>query len=163
MPRGQPGTPVTLRESQLLSEYLAFAYPGKRVILQPRLGQPGPQTNGVELSAAELRFIGVWRRYPDAVVLLPDRVVIVECSLKPDPGKISMVDLYARLFPMTPEFDEYRSYPIERLLVWGVPDGATEALAREGGIRVVVYQPAWVLDWLNGLRARDKRTAQVAV
>ena len=163
MPRGQPGVPTVLRETRLLSEYLTSHFKGQRVIMQPRLGQPGPQNNGRDMTSAELKFIGVWRRYPDAIVLQKDRAIIIEASLKPDPGKISMVLLYARLFPQTVEFEEFARLPVTCLLVWGIPDGATEALARESGVAVDVFQPQWVTDWLTTLRVRDRRPPQVAI
>jgi hypothetical protein len=159
VPRGKPGVGVELRESRLLSEYLADRYKGQRIILQPRLGAIAPHLDGVELSAGELRSLGVWRRYPDAVVLMPGRAVIIEASLKPDPGKISLIELYARLFPLTPEFGEYASLPTEKLLVFGVHDHILEAMARDHGVRVEVYQPQWILDWLESLRPRDRRPA----
>jgi hypothetical protein len=163
MPRGKPDTPVEPRESRLLSEYLAAKWPGKRIIFQPRLGLQIPQNGDTPLTYAELRLAGVWRRYPDAVILLPDRAIIVECSVKPDPGKISILELYGELFPKTPEMEEFAKLPVELLLVWGIPDTACQVLATRKGIRVEVYQPQWVLDWLDTLRPRDKRAAVLPV
>lgn len=161
MPRGKPGAPVVLRETEYLAEYLSTKYPRAKVVFQPRLGAYNPDQVAAGLTAGELRMLGVWRRYPDAAVFLSDRVVLIEASLKPDPGKISILNLYARLFPLTPEMDQYRSLPVEKLLVWALHDHAAEALARESGIRVEVYQPQWVLDWLDSMRPRDRRAPQI--
>ena len=163
MPRGQPGTPIDLRESRLLSEYLALKYPGARVVLQPRLGAVPAHLQDAGLSSSELRMLGVWRRYPDAVILEPNLVTVVEACLKPDPGKISIIELYASLFPQTVEFEQFRSLPVSMLLVWAVPDEAVAAMARQRGIRVDIFQPTWVLDWLETLYARHRRAATVAV
>lgn len=163
MGRGQPGVPVVLNETRLLSEFIAERFQGQRVIFQPRLGGIQPNGSDQNLTQGELRMIGVWRRYPDAVVLMPDKVVIVEASMRPDPGKISLLDLYARLFQASPDFLEYRTYPIEKLTVWAFPDVATEAMAREHGVRVEVFQPAWVSDWMNSLQPRKARATPVVV
>lgn len=157
MPRGKAGTPVTLRESRLIAEYLAAKHPNARVILQPRLGAVAPQGAPPNASASELRMLGVWRRYPDAVVIYPTRVIIIEAALKPDPGKLALLELYARLFPLTTEFEEYRHLPVDTLLVWAIEDAVISQMARERGIRVDVFQPPWVVEWLDSLRWRDRR------
>lgn len=160
MPQGGPGVPHTPRESRLLSEFLAAHYPRARIQLQPRLGQVKPELGGEIMTWSELRMLGVWRRYPDAILLLHNRVIVIEASLKPNPGKISLLQLYGRLFPQTEEFRPFWNFPVELLLVWAMPDVATEALARASGVRVAVYQPPWVLEWLQTLRFRDRRPPQ---
>jgi hypothetical protein len=108
-------------------------------------------------------MLGIWRRYPDAVVLDSHLVTIVEACLKPDPGKISLIELYRDLFPKTPEMEEFRLLPIDMLLVWAVPDEALATMARAHGIKVEVFQPQWVIDWLDTLAFRKRRAATVAV
>jgi hypothetical protein len=163
VPRGQPGVPVVLNETRLLSEYLAERFKGQRIIFQARLGVIAPANADQTYTQSELRLLGFWRRYPDAIVLLPDRVVIVEASMRPDPGKISLLDLYARLFRASPDFLEYQTFPIEKLTVWAFPDVATEAMAREHGVRVEVFQPPWVSSWMDSLQPRKARaTTMVA-
>lgn len=163
MPRGKPGVPVELRESRLLAEFLATRYKGQRVSLQPRVGAIQPADGNEGLPEGEIRMLSSKRRYPDAIVLLPDRVVIIEAALRADVGKLALLDLYARLFPVTPDFLQYRNYPVEKLLVSATPDAALEALARSYGIRVEVYQPEWVSTWLASLRPRDRRAPPIIV
>ena len=107
--------------------------------------------------------MGNWRRYPDAILFTPSTVTIVEASVKPDPGKISLLDLYARLFPLTPEFAGWTAVPIEKLLVFGLPDPVLEQVAREHGVRVEIFQPQWVRDYILQGRPRDQRSPRMGV
>lgn len=161
MPRGKPGVEVTLSEHRLLAEWLAEKHPTARVQLQPRLGSVLPEHQNAGLSTGELRLLGNWRRYPDALIFFASSVTIVEASVKPDPGKISLLDLYAHLFPLTPEFQGFASYPLDKLLVVGVPDAAMEVVARAHGVRMELYQPQWVRDELLKLDPRKRRAARI--
>ena len=160
MPRGKPGVEIRVNETRLLSEYLAARWSAARVLIQPRLGLLQPEGESKNLTWAELRLLGVWRRYPDAVCILPRRVTIIEATLKPDPSKISLVQLYRDLWLTTEEYAEFRSRPVDLLLVWTLPDTATEALARRQGIGVEIYRPAWVDEWLLSLTPRGRRAAR---
>lgn len=161
MPRGKPGVPIALNETRFLSEYLAARWSGARILLQPRVGLINPEGESKNLSWAELRMLGVWRRYPDAVCITPRRVTIIEATLKPDPSKISLIQLYRELWLTTEDYVEFRSLPVDLLLVWTLPDTATEALAHRSGVAVEVWRPAWVDDWLQSLTPRARRAAKV--
>ena len=161
MPRGQPGVPVKAPETRLLSEWIAARHPNDRVQLQPRLGAITPEMSDAGLSSAELAMLGVWRRYPDAILFYSSSVTIVECCLKPDPGKIGVLKVYRHLFPLTPEFADFKSYRIDLLVVWAVNDLAAEAVARMDGISVEVFAPPWITEYLSWLRPRDRRAARL--
>jgi hypothetical protein len=163
MPRGQPGTPVRPTETQLLSDYLAARHSTDRIQLQPRLGEVRPELQDANLTANELRALGVFRRYPDAVIFKPDRVIIIEASVKPDVGKISILDLYAHLFRLTPEFAEFKEYPITKRCVWGMEDQAAGLIARQHGCEVHIFTPDWLAEYLDTLRPRDRRAPRVGL
>ena len=157
MPRGQPGVPVRNPEARLLSDYLARYYPTTRVQLQARIGGVNPQDPAGNYSSAELRALGVWRRYVDAVLFLPEKVILLEASLKTDPGKISILDLYAHLFPQTPEFAEFKGLPIQKTALWAMHDQASELIARQHNVTVVIFAPDWLQGFLDTLDTRHQR------
>ena len=161
MPRGSPGVPIRLPETQLLSDFLAAYYPSDRVQLQARLGGVNPEDPNIQVSAAELRMLGVWRRYVDAVVFKPDRIILIEANVKPDPGKISILDVYAHLFPLTPEFAEFANLPIEKVAVWAMKDSASELIASRHGVRVVTFTPSWITDYIATLEPRKQRATKL--
>jgi len=109
-----------------------------------------------QLTERQLRAVGVIRRFVDALVLERDRVHLVEGKILNRPGALEQLDLYAKLFPLTPEYERYRTFPLVRHLLWAVRDPLVEAIAREHGILVHEYHPAWVDDYLKGLTPRAR-------
>ena len=145
------------REMRLVAEYLAKHYAKYEAMTRVRLGSVHPDLQPGSLSDAELRAVGVWRRWADAIVIMPDRLVLIEAKIRPNPGDISQLELYEHLLPLTPELAEHKSKRIEKLLLWALPDDAVAAMARERGIRVVMFKPNWVDDYLETLYPRERR------
>jgi hypothetical protein len=155
MPKGARGwNPI---ESRLLSEYLAVAYPDAETHQRVRVGALHPTLDLAGLTPEEQRAAGVWRRWADALVLLPAKTIIIETSVKPDPGKVSQLELYLYLFPSTPEYADRRALPVYGELVFAVPDPASQRLAEARGYAFVVYAPPWIDDYLSGLSPRNRR------
>jgi len=132
------------------------AFPTAHVAYRVRLGAFDPSLADSELTDAQLRALGVFRRYVDALVLEPARVHLVEGKIRSVVGAIEELDLYARLFPLTPAYAAYRPLPLDRHLVWAVRDPVVEAMARERGILVHEYRPAWVDEYLASLRPNER-------
>ena len=61
-------------------------------------------------------------RWADAIVLHDGIVYIVEAKLRPAPGAIGQLELYKKLFLQTPEFEQYKNWPIKLLLLCAEPD-----------------------------------------
>ena len=145
------------REMQMLAEWLAQTQKGKRWMTRVRLGAPKPSTPRADMTAEERAMIGAWRRWADAIILEEDKVTIVEAAIRPNPGKISQLELYKLLFPQTPELRAWRALKIEMLLLYAIEDPATIFLAREKGIRCVEYKPLWLPEYLRVLMPRERR------
>lgn len=109
------------------------------------------------MSVEEKAMIGAWRRWADAVILEDDKVTIVEAAIRPQPGKISQLELYQMLFPHTPEYEAWRGVPIHLLLLYSIEDSATILLARRKGIKCVQYVPLWLPAYLELLMPRERR------
>lgn len=145
------------REMRMVSEYLVKFYAKYPCYTRVRLGSIPSQLKVRTESLAEERMKGVWRRYADAVVVKPQQIVIIEASIRPDPGDISKLKLYKHLFPHTPEFQPYTNRPIALELVYAMPDVVLQQLARDEGIKVIKFKPDWLDDYLSILYPHERR------
>lgn len=141
-----PGKTYTQRERRLLNEYLARTYPNARVITNVRLGAypmhvASPLPANIPPSA-----LSSFRRYVDAVAILPDQLVLIEAKIIMSPGAIEALQLYERLLKNTPELAPYIHLPIKKVIVAAVTDPVLAQIASERGIEVVTYTPAWVYE-----------------
>jgi len=146
------------RELRLVSEFCEQNFPEYRYILRFRLGEIPPELVYPGLTPEEIRLIGVWRRWADAVVITPTKIIIIEAAIKPDPGDISRLELYERLVPFTPELVEVRELPVEKWLVFAIEDPAITAMAEERGIVCVRYRPKWIEAYLQTLFPRERES-----
>jgi len=145
------------REMRLVSEFLAKHYSNYETRTRVRLGAIHPELHPETLSESEKAMVGVFRRWADAIVIMPDRLIIIEAAIRPSPGDISQIELYEHLIPLTPELDEFRSLPIEKVLVFALEDPVVVAMARERGIRAIYFKPPWIDDYLAILYPRERR------
>jgi hypothetical protein len=144
-------------EIRLRDEYLVRHHSGDEFRTNIRLGPVPGIPEGSGLSAAQLRSLGVFRRYADALVLKKREAIIYEFALLPEPGDISKLQLYGRLFPMTPEFAEISDYKVRTILVGALDDPVLASIARETGIEVVLFQVSWLDEYLATIEARKRR------
>lgn len=145
------------REMQMLSEWLTKFCQGKRYQMHVRLGSPKPSVPRADMTEAELRMVGSWRRWADAVILEQNQVTIIEAAIRLNPGKIGQLELYARLFPHTPEFVAWKAAPLQLQLLYAIEDPATIQMAREKGIKCTLYEPLWLSQYLALLMPRERR------
>jgi len=145
------------REMRLVSEFLAERYPKYPTLTRVRLGSIHPDLKPELLSESERRFIGVWRRWADAVVIMPHKLILIEAAIRSSPAKISQLELYAHLLPLTPEFAEHKDKPIEKMLVSAIEDPVVTVMAAERDIKVVQFHPKWVDDYMKILYPRERR------
>ena len=61
-------------------------------------------------------------RWADAIVLSKGIVYIIEAKLRPAPGAVGQLELYKQLFVQTPEFEDYKNWPIKMVLLTSVVD-----------------------------------------
>jgi hypothetical protein len=158
MPAPPPDKPKRgQRERRMLAEWLADRYPDAEVWQQVKLGAYQSAFGNENLTQSEQRYVGVFRRYADALVFTPSKLILIEASIPPKPGYISQLKLYHSLVPLTPELGNYRQLPIEMVYLVAFEDPVVTALARREGILVEVFRPQWVSDYIAELEA-NKRT-----
>jgi hypothetical protein len=146
------------RESRLLAEYVAATWPNALVKLHCRLGPPVTNETGQFQSQEELNLLGgAFRRWADAVIVEPTRVIVLEAKMVLHPAVIGQLELYLELVPRTPELAPFLDRPAVGMIVCGQPDPATVSLATRRGYTVATFRPAWFDEWLAVLRRRERR------
>ncbi len=152
--------PYLERETRLLAEWALATFPAAHVRTRVRLGALDSSLDDSHLTEAELRALGVHRRWVDMLVIEPDLLHLVEGKIVSTPGALEQLDLYQLLLPHTPELTELRSLAVERDLVIAVEDPVVTALAEARGIKVHVYHPPWVDEYLAQLAANKRVTPE---
>lgn len=145
------------RESRMIAEYLAKTYNKYPYKMRQRLGSVPAELDLPGRDMFEQRMAGVWRRWADAVVFKPRQVVIIEAAIRPDPGYVSKLQLYGRLFKHTPELQPYAGLPVALELVYALKDEVLLQLAREAGIKTVEFKAEWLDDYLKILWPHERR------
>lgn len=144
------------REQRLVSEFVAEFYGEHESRTHVHLGSLPARLRGRFAKEEDERLLGVFKRWADALVFMPDRVVLIEGKILPQPGVISQLLLYEELIPKTPELAEHKDKPIEKRLVCAIEDPLISELARRSGIRVITYRPKWIDKYLTILHPWEK-------
>lgn len=161
MPEGKKTRRQT--EALLCSQYVAENYPTARTYIQQYLGPWNHGPNGEVLTEAEQRSIGTGRRRADAVLVLPDKIVLLECYIHVQLGKLSQLMTYMQLLPLTPELKEFAHLPVEGKLVGAQRDPVLDQMAAKFGVEVIIFQPKWAKEYLATVAARHSRERKNAV
>jgi len=93
----------------------------------------------------------------DAIVFLPDEVIIVEAMIRHEPGAVEDLLRYKDLFLTDETFKEHWRKRIRLLLLTPLELGEYEEFARRRGIEVVRYSPPWVWEYLYTYPRRFRR------
>lgn len=145
------------RELRLVSEYITEYYPKYRSYTRVRLGAIHPGLEPEKYLPAERKMIGVWRRWADAIIIRHRDLILIEAAIRPEPGDISKLLLYERLIPYTPEFYDYKTWPVIKELVYAIEDPLIVSMCREVNIRPRKFKPKWVDEYLKTLFFRERR------
>ena len=137
------------RELRLVSEYVAANFPEGIKKFRVRLGTIHPGFDVSALDSGAKAMLTRFNRWADAVVILPDRLIIIEATIPPRAEKVAQLEMYEQLLTTTPEFEPYLNRRVEKLLVMGVKDPTVEIFARQRGIKVVVFVPEWLPEYLK--------------
>jgi len=139
-----------------LAEWLGISYPPGTWSTNVRLGKV--TGTGIErLSPEERRMLqGAFGAQADAVVVLKDKVVIVEAMIRHEPGALEDLIKYEMLFKETEEYKTSWGKPIEKILLTPLDLPFHVKLAKSFGVRVVQYKPLWIMDYLSTLPHRHQ-------
>ena len=147
-------------ESRMIGEWVRSSFGDVKVQTNVRLGRIQPRAPGGTYSEDELTMLGVWRRFVDAIVYLPDRLLLVEAVMRADPGKLSQLELYAELVDQTEELKDYLHLQRQLVLLYCIQDPAVDVLAQRKGILSIRFVPSFFDEWFSTLRPRKQRAPQ---
>jgi len=147
----------TPREHRLVAEWIAETYPTAKWKMRVRLGPTEAlPARYIPRSLVE-RILRPFAHWADAVILLPDKVIIVEAKIVLSPRAIGELELYEWLFKQTPEYRPYWDWPIEKVLLYALEDERVIEYAKERGIKCIKYCPPWAKRYLLSLATRMVR------
>ena len=145
------------REQEMAAAYLAERFPQAITLTRVRLGSI-PTTELLPLlEDHEVRMMSVFRRWADAIAITSDTLYLMEMAIRPNPGKISQIQLYRRLLPHTSELQQYLPREIAMQLVYAVEDPVIVIMAREAGIQPVFFRTPAVEEYLKIIFPRERR------
>lgn len=85
------------------------------------------------------RMYSVILRWVDAIIVSDGVIYLVEAKLRADPGALGQLDLYEKLLRVTPEFEQYRNYPVQKVLLAATTDLNMVELCSEKGVLFEVF------------------------
>lgn len=140
-------------EERLVAEWAAREHPDARVQLRVRVGELPPEAATVERMGISPYMYGVVRHWADAVIIYPDRVIVVEGKIKLSSMALGQIIVNTELFGSTPEFRDTWDRPREGILLYAFGDTQTERLAVAHGFTCEEFRPAWAKEaYINRMR-----------
>jgi hypothetical protein len=144
----------------LLREWAQVKYPGVRLAEQFRLGPTSAKLIGVEVSPALERALRVENWYADGILALANEVLIIEAKVKATPAAVGQVKFYQRLAFSTPELQPLMALPFVPVVLFAEDDTTVSNFCRQEGVRVELYTPPWIADYLTQVQFRNRSTVQ---
>lgn len=143
---------------RLLQEWVAVKYPSAIPLYELRLGPTSAHVVGVHITPALEAMLRTENWYADAVLIIPGVTLIVEAKMQANPSAVGQVLFYSRLALQTPALEQYRNQPIQPVVLFAEEDDAVSNFARSFGVRVEIYSPAWIEDYLYRVQFRNRVT-----
>ena len=143
----------------LLREWAALKYPGYWLREQVRLGPTQSSLVNVQVSPALEAALRVWNWYADGVLVAPGEVLVIEAKVQPTPAAVGQVLFYLELMASTPELTASLSLPFVPMVLFAESDSRVTRFAQAKGVRVEIYTPAWIADYLTQVQFRRRSTA----
>jgi len=134
-------------ERRYIVEYVMQKFPDRVAVrFNAPIGLP-PEELLKRYPGEDPRAFQKWRSYADAIVILRDRIVLIEAKIHDLRRGVGDLLDYAAIFWDTPEMAAYRDKRLELLLVIPVPDYRTLESAKRHKVAVDIYCPSWVEEY----------------
>jgi len=130
-------------EERLVAEYVASVHRDARTDIRCWLGALPAEAANAEAQGINPRIYEVTGKWADAIILYPERAVIIEGKLKLNASGLGQLILYNDLFKVTEKFREYWDKPLELVYLYAFPDHQIIPLAEARGIQCIRYCPEW--------------------
>ena len=130
-----------------------------------RLGPTTQSVSGVQLTPAIEAMLRRANWYADLIGLVPHELLVVEAKVVANPAAIGQLEFYRTLISSTPALRSYLDRLIVPVLLVAVDDDAIHQWALSKGIRVAVYSPTWIENYLiqKHFRRRQLNAGNAAV
>ena len=139
------------RERRYVVEYVSEKLPERRhAIFNVPIGPP-PEVLAKAHPEVPLSAYRRWRLYADAVVIMPDRLILIEAKLRKPSDGLGKLIQYRPLVKQTPELTPYINLPLECRLVTPRPDPRVITPAAANDIIVAIFKPDWAMAYLREL------------
>lgn len=130
---------IQQRERLLLSEYIRLHLQGMIVRQNCPLGLV-PESLVADFGPrAALRIARKMRPEVDALVIAPDKLILIEAKVIRWVDGISKLPLYAALIPDTPELVQYKDRPVVMRLIMPYVQDNMLSVAKRMGVEVVEF------------------------
>jgi len=131
-------------EQRYLAEWVAKNFPNaQKIFYQKALGDLHYRL--ASRSGLSPEWYARYAKRPDAVVITPEEVVVVEAETRRPVIGLSELLVYKELLPHTPDLKPYLIGRKTRLiLVTPLPDEDVIVECRRHGIEFVIYFPEWL-------------------
>ena len=153
-------------EPRWVAEYVSKFYPAHEASFRVPLG-PVPEEWAKELGEAKaVRAYRPWRPEADALVKMPNRLVLIEGKVFKYMDGAAKLPLYKALVPFSPDLKDQKGKEISMELLLPVDVQWVRIVCDAMGIRLVVWCPDWLKPiweerdryWLpENVLARQKR------
>jgi hypothetical protein len=137
------------RERRLISEWAAQRHPQDVVTFNCPLGSIHEDLANVYGQLQGLQKWRSWRMKADAVIRTKTTIVVAEAKIYEIKSAIGDLLIYNLLLPHTPELQPYLPRTIDLVMVtpWITP--TVQELATATGIRLELFSPDWVKDYVE--------------
>ena len=133
-------------ESRMVVEYLKDTYSQFSYITNCPLGKVDEALMREVGYKSALGITRPFRPMVDAVVILPNYLVLVEAKVWQVLAGMSKLPFYKSLIPFTPELKDYLPREVLMELVVGQTNSNLEIMARDQGIAIKLYRPDWLAE-----------------
>jgi len=150
-PGGVPDGPRrrTQASTRLLHEWSVMQPWDVPPMYELRLGPTPLSANAPNITANVEAMLRVFNRYADMVGITPTEIQVIEAKVVADPGAVSQLQHYVDLVHTTPLVRQYAPRSVQGVLLFAVNDPIVTQRANSVGIRVEIFTPDWVQDYLN--------------
>ena len=118
-------------------------------IYELRLGPTPLTADAPSLTPGMQALLRNSNRYADMLGITDREIQVIEAKMIADPGAVSQVLHYRDLVYQTALLRQYTTRVVQPVLLWAVDDAIVHQTAVRQGIRVIVFTPSWVMDYLN--------------
>jgi len=136
-------------ETTLLHEWIDLHGWNAAASYEPRLGPTIQENLSVPMSPALEANLRNRNWYPDAIVITPSELWVIEAKLEAKPGAVGEALFYSTLVGTTPDLQWALNRAVVPVVLFGRIDDTVARFARGYGVRVEFYTPPWIADYLN--------------